>query len=212
MTMACGGLVRVSIAGLLLVTRAEAQSVEVTAYGLAATNAEIERTRQAKGLGLGTEVGLGFGRYRVDLRAATASLDADFAIQPNYAMHEVSLLATYHWRPSLSFQAGWGRRFTSPDFIAQEVGVVRIGLLTETVLSRLGSIWGRVAYLPVTRFSGGGGSDLALELGLGVRLGPADGRFNGVAEYAYQRIDRDVNGRSAPIRFSEMRAGLRARW
>jgi hypothetical protein len=66
--------------------------------------------------------------------------------------------------------------------------------------------------LPVTRFSGGGGSDLSLELGLGLRLGSVNSRFNGIAEYAYQRIDRVVNGGPVPIRFSELRAGLRARW
>jgi hypothetical protein len=205
-------ILRLSIAGLLLAARAEAQKIEVIAYGLAATNAEVDRTRQAKGLGLGAVLGLDFGRYQVDVQALTASLHADFKIQPNYAVHELSLLTTYRWRPALSFQLGAGRRFTSPDFVAQEVGVLRIGLLTETTLSSIGRIWARAAYLPVTRFSGGGGSDLALELGMGVRIGPADSRFNGIAEYAYQRIDREVNGGSVPIRFSEMRAGLRARW
>jgi hypothetical protein len=205
-------ILRLSIAGLLPAARAEAQKIEVIAYGLAATNAEVDRTRQAKGLGLGAVLGLDFGRYQVDVQALTASLHADFKIQPNYAVHELSLLTTYRWRPALSFQLGAGRRFTSPDFVAQEVGVLRIGLLTETTLSSIGRIWARAAYLPVTRFSGGGGSDLALELGIGVRIGPSDSRFNGIAEYAYQRIDREVNGGSVPIRFSEMRAGLRARW
>jgi hypothetical protein len=205
-------LALLAIAGLLLAAPAEAQRIEVTGYGLAASNAEVDRTRQARGLGLGVDVALDYGRYRLDVRAATASLDADFTIQPNYAVHEVSLLATYRWRPALSFQIGAGRRFTSPDFVAQEVGVLRAGLLTETTLSSFGRIWGRAAYLPLTRFSGGGKSGLALELGMGVRLGPADSRFNGIAEYAYQRIDREVHGGSVPIRFSEIRAGLQARW
>lgn len=212
MTIPWLGILRLTVAGLLLAARAEAQRLEVTAYGLAASNAEVDRSRQARGLGLGAALGLDFGRYRVDVQALTASLHADFAIQPDYAVHELSLLATYRWRPALAFQLGAGRRFTSPDFVAQEVGVVRVGLLTETTLSSIGRIWARAAYLPVTRFSGGGGSDLALELGMGVRLGPSDSRFNGIAEYAYQRIDRQVNGGSVPIRFSEMRAGLRARW
>jgi hypothetical protein len=211
MTLRWLGLCASAAAGLLLALKVEAQGVEATAYGLAATNAEVDRTRQARGLGIGADLGLDFGRYRLNLRALTASLDADFKIQPDYAVHELSLLATYQWRSGLAFQLGAGRRFTSPDFVAQEVGVVRVGLLTETTLSSIGRIWGRAAYLPVTRFSGGGGSDLALELGLGVSLGPSDGRFNGIAEYAYQRIDREVNGGSVPIRFSEMRAGLRWR-
>jgi hypothetical protein len=198
-------------AALLLCARVEAQQLEVSAYGLAASNAEIDRTRQARGLGLGAALGLDFGRYRVDVQALTASLDADFSIQPDYALHELSLLATYRWRPALSFQLGAGRRFTSPDFVAQEVGVIRVGLLTGTTLSSIGRIWARAAYLPLTHFSGGGGSDLALELGMGVALGPINSRVNGIAEYAYQRIDRGVNGRSVPIRFSDLRAGVRVR-
>jgi hypothetical protein len=205
------GIVRFSLVGLLLAVRAEAQRVEVTAYGLAASNAEVDRTRQARGLGLGAALGLDFGRYRVDMQALTASLDGDFSIQPDYAVHELSLLATYRWRPVLSFQLGAGRRFTSPDFVAQEVGVVRVGLLTETTLSSIGRIWARAAYLPVTHFSGGGGSHIALELGMGVRLGPANSKFNGVAEYGYQRLDRRVNGGSVPIRFSQLQAGVRVR-
>ena len=89
--------------------------------------------------------------------------------------------------------------------------MVRIGLLTETNLTSISRIWGRAAYLPVTRFSGGGGSDLALELGMGIGIGPADGRLNGIAGYAYQRMDRQVNGGAVPIRFSAMRAGVRVR-
>lgn len=212
MTRPWPAILRLSFVGSLLAARAEAQRIEVTAYGVAATNAEVDRIRQAKGLGLGAVLGLDFGRYQVEVQALTASLHADFKIQPNYAVHELSLLTTYRWRPALSFQVGVGRRFTNPDFVAQEVGVLRLGLLTQTTLSRIGRIWGRAAYLPVTRFSGGGGSGLALELGMGVRIGPPDSRFNGIAEYAYQRIDREVNGGSAPIRFSAMRAGVRARW
>ena len=210
--MICLRVGRVVVAGLLLAAAAEAQSVAVTGYGVAASNAEVDRTRQARGLGVGAEIGLDFGRYRVDLRALTASLDADFALQPDYAVHELALLATYRWRTALAFQLGAGRRFTNPDFVAQEVGVIRVGIRTETTLSSIGGIWGRAAYLPVTRFSGGGGSDLALELGLGVRLGRLDGRFNGVVDYTYERIDRTVNGGSVPIRFSELRAGMTSRW
>jgi hypothetical protein len=204
-------ILAILIAGQVAAARLDGQQIDVSAYGVAASNAEISRTRQARGLGLGAAVGLDFGRYRVDIKALTASLNADFSIQPDYAVNELSFLATYRWRPVLSFQLGAGRRFTSPDFVAQEVGVVRVGLLTETPLSSKGRIWARAAYLPLTRFSGGGGSDLSLELGMGVRVGPSTSRFSGVAEYTYQRIDRQVNGGSVPIRFSELQGGVRVR-
>jgi hypothetical protein len=191
---------------------ARAQAWDVTAYGLASTNAEVDRTRQARGFGIGADLGVELRHFRLDVSAQTASLHADFDIQPDYAVNELALLGTYRWRPALAFQLGAARRFTSPDFVAQELGLIRIGVLTQTALSSIGWANARAAYLPLTKFSGGGSGGLALELGLGVGVGPANGRFAGVLDYTYQRIDRKVNGVDAPIRYSVTHAGLRMRW
>jgi hypothetical protein len=191
---------------------AGAQVVEAAAFGLASSNAEVDRTREARGFGLGAGVGVELGRWRVDVQGLTASLRADFAIQPDYAVNELAVLATYRWRPALALQLGAARRFTSPDFAAQDVGVIRVGLLTQSHLSRLARVRASAAYLPITRFSGGGGSGLALELGFGLSLGPGDGRVTGLLEYSYQRIDREVNGNAVPIRYSVARVGVATRW
>ncbi len=190
---------------------AAAQKVELAAHAAAVTNSEIGRVRQARGLGLGADVTMRFGRVRLVARGLTASLRGDFTVQPDYAVHQVEALAIYDWAYGLSVQAGLGRRFVDPEFVSQEVGLLRVGIRSETRLTSLARIHASVAYLPVTRFSGGGGSDLAIELGLGLRIGRETGRLAGMVEYTYQRIDREVNGSGAPIRFSAARVGASAR-
>jgi hypothetical protein len=197
--------------GLLAAGPAAAQTVQVAGYGIAATNSEVERVRQVRGLGLGADVRVSFRRLRLEARGVTASLDADFSIQQDYAVRQLQAVATYLWRPLLAFQLGLDRRFTSPDLAAQEVGLVRVGVLSETRLSSLARVQGNLAWLPLTRFSGGGGSSFAAELGFGVGVGAATGRLEGIVEYTYQRIDREVNGRGAPLTFSVVRAGVRTR-
>lgn len=190
---------------------AAAQTVEVAGYGVAATSSEIGRARQARGLGLGADVSVHFGRVHLVARGLSASLRADFSVQPDYAVHQLEALAAYEWSAGLSFEVGVERRFISPDFQAQEMGALRVGVRSQSRLTSLAGVHASAAYLPLTRFSGGGGSDLAVELGLGLRIGRRTGRLSGLVEYSYQRIDREVNGDATPIRFSVARAGISAR-
>lgn len=196
----------------LLPWRVEAQTLDGAIFAVAASNAEVDRVREARGFGAGATLGMTRGRFRVELQGMTTSLHADFTIQPDYALDEVAVLAAYRWRPALSLQLGGSRRFTSPDFVAQDVSVIRIGLLTETPLTSLARVHARGAYLPLARFSGGGSSNLALELGFGVSVGSREGRYTGLLDYEYQRIDRQVNGKGVPIRSSMVRLGVGRRW
>ena len=192
---------------------AAAQEWEVAVHGVAATNGEIERVRQARGLGLGAEVSARFGRWSVRARGYSASLRADFTVQPDYAVEAIDLWGTYAWRAHLSLQAGVGRRFVRPDFVAQEIGIVRLGVLSETQVARLARLWARGALLPLVRFSGGGSAGLGLELGFGTRVGEPDSRWFFTAEYEYQRLNRTVGGGAAagriaaPIQTSAARVG-----
>jgi hypothetical protein len=200
------------ILSLITVSPGRAQTLRLSAYGAAAANSEFQRVRQARGLGLGVDVRLDFSRFRLEARGLTTSLRADFAIQPDYTFHELEAIATYTgWAP-LAFQLGIGRRFTAPDFAAQDVGFLSIGALSETRLTSLAKMGARVAYLPLTRFSGGGGSRRSVELGLRVGIGRAVGRFEGVAEYSFQRINRRTNDQNAPITFSVVRVGMSRRF
>lgn len=197
---------------LALVAPASAvgQVIHLAAFGAAATNSEVEDTRETRGLGFGVGVRADLSRFRAEARYLHAGLQADFSIQQDYDVDEVDLTVTWFWRPYLAAQIGVARRFTSPDFVAQDVGAMRIGLLSETRLARIAAIWLRGSYLPVSRFSGGGSAGMGMEIGLGVELGAPDARLQGFAAFDYQRIDRNAAA-SAPMQFSVGRAGLKFR-
>jgi hypothetical protein len=190
---------------------AAAQAVEVAGYGAAVTNSEVDRVRQSRGLGVGADVSVRFGRIEVTARGLTASLRGDFSIQPDYALHQLEAAVSYQWRKGISGHIAITRRFLDPEFLGQDVGMMRVGVSSRTWLTSLAAVQASVAYIPLTRFSGGGGSDLAVELGLGLRVGRQTGRVSGHLAYTYERIDREVEGSSAPIRFSVGRIGVSMR-
>jgi hypothetical protein len=187
-----------------------AQTVRLAAFGAAATNSEVDGTREAKGLGFGAAARVEHSRFRLDASVLHAALRADFAIQPDYDVNQVEVAATYFWRPYLAAQVGLARRFIRPDLVAQDVGLVRIGVLSEVRLARLAGLWVRGAYLPVSRFSGGGSASFGMEVGFGAEVGRPEARMQGYAEFDYQRIDRNAAA-VAPLQFSAGRLGVRVR-
>jgi hypothetical protein len=203
----------IAAAGLLalLTASVQAQQVEVNAGGAAVSNSEVDSIRQARGLGIAAGARLDRGRFRFDLRALTAFLKADFSVQPDYDLYQVGLTASYLWGPGLRAIAGVERRFVSPDFAAQDVGLLRLGILSETRLTRVASIEARADYFPIARFTGGGGGGFSLGFGIGARVGSTTGRLHGLIEFSYERIDRKVNGAPSPIKFSVARVGVGAR-
>lgn len=198
--------------GPALPASVQAQEFDGALYAVAASNSEVSSVQQARGFGAGAAAGLVRGRVRIEVQGLTASLRGDFSIQPDYAINELSVLGTYRWREAVAVQLGAARRFTSPDFVAQEVGLIRVGLLTETPLASLARVYARAAYLPLTRFTGGGNSHLAVEFGLGLSMGPRDGRYTGRLAFDYQRLDRRVGDTKVPIRWSAVRVGIVRRW
>jgi hypothetical protein len=205
--------VRLLLAGLvLLLTQgvAAAQEIRLAGFGVAATNDEVEDTRQARGLGFGVGARVELSQFRVEARYLHAALQADFSIQPDYDVDDIDLLATWLWRPYLAPQIGVARRFISPELAAQDVGVIRIGALSEVRLARIAGMWVRGAYLPLTRFSGGGSASVGLEVGLGVEVGDPAGKLQGFASFDYQRIDRNAAA-EAPLQYSVGQAGVKLR-
>lgn len=189
---------------------AAAQTVHLAGFGAAATNTEVEDTRQARGLGFGVGARAEHAPFRAEVRYLHAALSADFSIQPDYNVDEIDLVVTWFWRPYLAAQIGAARRFVSPDLVAQDVGLIRVGVLSETRLARIAGLWVRGAYLPLSRFSGGGSAGLGLEIGLGVEVGDPAARLQGFAAFEYQRIDREAAA-EAPLQFSVGQLGVRFR-
>lgn len=184
-----------------------AQTVRVNLDAIGLTYQEVRKGREATGKGGGGGVEVRVGRFRLDARASAVTLEPDSG-GADYEFKQVDVRVSYAINPLLSLEVGGGRRYVDPENVAQEVGVIRIGVLSENQLNRLADVWVRGAYLADPRFSGGGSADLAFEFQLGVGVGTANKRFRFHAEYEFQRIDREVDSTAVPLQMSVARVGI----
>lgn len=192
-----------------LAARADAQVVRLRADVVHMTYQEARAGRDGSGTGAGFGLEFRVHRFRVDGRALFVNITPDDgSVATGFDATQIDVRVGYAVTQFLQIEAGGGRRYIDPDFLAQEVGLARIGLFSENRVSRIASFWLRGAYLFATEFTGGGSSDLAFELGLGVGVGTPNGRFRVHSEYEFQRIDRSVNAVDVPIQTSVARFGI----
>lgn len=185
-----------------------AQTVRIGVHGVAATYSETDEVSNAAGGGIGASLVVRLGRFGLDASGYTASLDPAGPGNQAFDVLQGDIRVSYAIHPLMALEVGLGRRTIDPDFAAQDVGLVRVGLRSENRLTRLGSVWVRGAYLISPRFDGGGNAGLALELGLGAAFGTANGRFRIRTDYEFQRIDRDVNAVGVPLQLMLARMGV----
>ena len=184
-----------------------AQTLRFNFDGVSLTYQEVREGRSSTGRGGGGGIELRVGRFRLDARAYTARLEPDSG-GSEYDFKQVDVRVSYAVNELLALEIGGGRRYVDPENATQEVGLIRIGVLSENQITRLADVWVRGAYLADPRFSGGGSADMAFEFQLGVGLGTANKRFRFHAEYEFQRIDREVGTNDVPIQLSLARAGI----
>ena len=184
-----------------------AQTVRFSFDGISMTYQEVREGRSSTGRGGGAGLELRLGRFRLDARGYQADLTPDSG-GPGYEFRQVDVRVSFAVTDLLALEVGGGRRYVDPEFATQQVGFIRIGVLSENHINRLADVWVRGAYLLDPRFSGGGSADLAFEFQLGVGIGTANKRFRVHAEYEFQRIDREVGSASVPIQMSLARAGI----
>ncbi len=184
-----------------------AQTIRFNFDGVSLTYQEVREGRSSTGQGGGGGIELRVGRFRLDARAYTARLKPDSG-GSEYDFKQVDVRVSYAVTELIALEVGGGRRYVDPENATQEVGLIRIGVLSENQITRIADVWVRGAYLANPRFSGGGSADLAFEFQLGVGLGTANKRFRFHAEYEFQRIDREVGTNDVPIQLSLARAGI----
>jgi hypothetical protein len=193
--------------GLLCAGRAEAQKIRFGLSGLGMSYAETSAGRSWDGGGGAGSVVLRVGRFGLDAYGFTAKLKADSATVSDFDMLQGDVRASFFIVPVIAIELGFGRRATDPDFATQDFGLWRFGILSEMPLTSLGLIWIRGAYL-APKFEGGGDVGLSAEVGLGIAVGTANGRFRVRADYEFQRIDREVEGQDVPIQTSLAKLGV----
>lgn len=175
------------------------QTVNIGARVARMNYQEISDDRTADGWGAAGSGQIRLGRFGLAATILYVPLSPTGGPSDDFDLLQLDLRASYAFTPFLSAEIGGGRRFIDPDFVAQEVGLIRVGLRSENRVTNLASFWLRGAYLFASRFTGGGSADLAFELGLGVGVGTPNGRFRVQSEYEFQRIDREVGGTDVPI-------------
>lgn len=185
-----------------------AQKVRIGVHGVAASYSETNEVTNAEGGGIGASLVLRLGRFGFDAVGYAAAMDPEGATEAPFDVLQGDVRVSYAITPVIALEVGVGRRTIDPDFAAQDVGLVRVGVLSENRLTRLGTVWVRAAYLVSPQFDGGGSAGLALELGLGAAFGTANGRFRMRVDYEFQRIDRDVNAQDVPLQLSLGRIGI----
>ncbi|MBP7550287.1 MAG: hypothetical protein KA761_08365 [Gemmatimonadaceae bacterium] len=195
---------------MAVATTADAQQFLLTPSLASLTHSEIGEDLEFSGVGGGLVASYRTGRFGVAGEGILGSLaSGDQAVTASsYRVALFDLRATYRVLPGLDAVLGAQSRSISPEFAAQDVGLIRIGLATETALSRLADIGVRGAWLPYADFNGGGEAGFGFEVGLGVSVGPADGRYRALMSYDFQRIDRTVNGADVPMQMMVARLGL----
>lgn len=195
------------------IDRLNAQERLVTVYGLTATLSQIDNTFESSGWGVGASGNFEQGRLRIEADGFWVSMDPDQPNRRSFDVFQLDLRAGYvlaraFQSPVLVVEVGGGRRFVRPSLEAQEIGWLRIGVFSQTVLADLGRIWVRGAFLPVARFSGDGTADLAMEVGLGVDVRPWVLPVRVRGQLDVQRIDRKTRGLTVTNQFASARIGL----
>lgn len=206
-----GGLAVAVVTAALLPRPLAAQTIRLAAHGAYGTYQEATDDREWRGLGYGGSAEVRGRKLRLEGAVTRFTLDpAAGSPAVLSSMHALAWDARAGLGLGSSFwlEAGAGRLTMDPKLAAQDVGFVRVGLLSESRFSRHADVWARAAYLPVTRYSGGGSARMAVELGFGIHLGLGRGRFHVRAGYQFQRMDRTVGGRDVPIQTTSARLGF----
>ena len=186
---------------------AQAQTVWFNLHGAYAAYGEFEQSREFTGFGFGGSAGLRVSSVALELEGYSANVTPVNA-GDDFTMRQGDVRATFFFTPLFGLQAGVGTRMISPEFAAQDVGFIRVGLVSENQISRLADLKIRGAYLAAPSFSGGGTAGFAMELGLVTSVGAPDGKFRVVFAYDFQRFDRTVNALSVPLQTTTARGGL----
>ncbi len=170
----------------------QAQAIRFAVNVGAISYAEVGEQLQYDGGAVGGLVEWRFGRFMVQGEGYLSRLepDAETGLTEDLEFTQGDFRLSYFVSPALALQIGGSGRVAKPEFAATDVGFVRIGLLSENRLANIARVWVRGAYLPSPKFSGGGVSGFAFEIGLGAWVGTSNGRFGARFEYDFQRIDR----------------------
>lgn len=198
----------VLVAGMAFPARGAAQ-LEVAVAGSRSTLNEASADNRQTGLGAMGSVYYHGGVWAVEGTAAWQSLSptVDDARDP-VTFVGGSVRGRYDvWR-SLAAEVGLDTRTADPEFSAQDVAALVVGLRYASPLAGPASVWLRGGAIPKAWMSGGGEAGIGVDLGFGVRVRAPESRWGLAAEYEFQRIGRTVRGGDVPLQFERVRMAI----
>ncbi|HTY05026.1 MAG TPA: hypothetical protein VMC86_00790 [Gemmatimonadales bacterium] len=194
---------------LALASPAAAQRVTVGVQGVFADYRELSSALTYSGGGFAGIAQLNWHKFSGDFQVAkinynptSGSLATDKFASTQFDAHLRWFLAS-----GVSLETGYTKRDVSPDFTTQNFTAIRLGIRANYGLGPGANLLLRGNYLAASKFSGGGTAPLALELGLGLSVGSASGRWRITGDYEFQRIDRKT---SVPVPIQQAMARIGA--
>ena len=189
-------------------TPASAQFVNLGVQGVFADYRELGPALSYNGGGLGGIAELNWHKFSGDFQIARITFNPSSGSSATDKFTSTQFDAHLRWflASGISLETGYTKRSISPDFTTQNFTAIRAGIRANYGLGPSVNLLLRGNYLAAAKFSGGGTAPFALELGLGMAIGAANGRIRFTGDYEFQRIDRKTSVK-VPIQQALARVG-----
>lgn len=194
---------------LLVASAAHAQTVTIGIHGALGDYRETSEDLHFRGGGGGFSATLSWRQWRADASGTQISYDPvnNDSLQ-SFKSKEVEGHVGYAFTPSLIGAVGVVSRTIDPEFAAQKMTAIPVGLRYMASIAPGASIGIRGDYLAGAKFSGGGSASMAVELGMFFWAGASNGRWRFTGDYGFQRVDRKTGGLKTPIQQSLGKLGF----
>jgi len=200
---------------LVLAAPAAAQHVGIGFQGAFGDYREVAADLHYRGVGGGGTAFFTLGKLSGDVGVVWLDFDpaAGSAAVEKFQARQFDARVRWYLVSGVSAEVGVTSRAVDPDFAAQAMAALRLGLRAVYALGPEASLSFRGNYLGAARFSGGGSAPFGVELALGLSAGTRNGRVRLIADYEFQRVDRKTNPGGAgevkvPIEQSVARVGV----
>jgi len=206
------------LAAVLLPAPAAAQrtGIQVGLQGVTGSYAQDSANFRWTGGGFAGSVDVRYANVGLEIRAMKVSMDPVASLPvsaESFDLTQIDASLRWYMLSALHAEVGITSRKVTPEFAAQEIGAVRVGLLAQYNLSQAARLRLRTHYLAAAKFSGGGTSPLALSIGLGASY-RAFGALALTADYEFQTFRRKTSISNtdvdAPVQSGFARFGVAA--
>ncbi|MGH7751561.1 MAG: hypothetical protein ACREN5_01990 [Gemmatimonadales bacterium] len=211
-------VIPLALLAVLLPAAAAGQRTEIQVgiQGVLGAYAQDSANFRWTGAGFAGTLDVRYANVGLEIRGMKVSMDPEDSLPVSAEPFDLTQIdASLRWYvlSSLHAEVGVTSRKISPEFAAQEIGALRVGLLAQYNLSQAARLRLRTHYLAAAKFSGGGSAGLALAIGLGASY-RAFGKLALVADYEFQTFRRKTSISNtdvdAPVQSGFARFGVAA--